>query len=129
MPGQPRLSGLAGCPVQETGDRRFRVLFGPGSGCPAATQFVGDIPPGRAPPAVKRIGAQSGNTIVAPMHGIVVEMPLQPGEAVTEGTVVAVVEAMKMMNEIRAHRSGRIAKIHAERGATVEAQSPLVTLE
>jgi len=35
--------------VQVTGDRRFRVLFGPGSGCDAATQFVGEIPPGRAP--------------------------------------------------------------------------------
>jgi len=35
--------------VEVTGDRRFRVLFGPGNGCPAATQFVGEIPPGRAP--------------------------------------------------------------------------------
>jgi mannose-6-phosphate isomerase-like protein (cupin superfamily) len=40
---------LADCPEQVTGDRRFRVLFGPGRGCEAATQFVGEIPPGRAP--------------------------------------------------------------------------------
>src|SRR5215467_11516991 len=46
---QPRLSELADCPVEVTGDRRFRVLFGPGNGCAAATQFVGEIPPGRAP--------------------------------------------------------------------------------
>jgi mannose-6-phosphate isomerase-like protein (cupin superfamily) len=45
----PRLSRLRDCPVQATGDRRFRVLFGPGRGCSAATQFVGEIPPGRAP--------------------------------------------------------------------------------
>lgn len=45
----PRLSELGDCPVEVTGDRRFRVLFGPGNGCPAATQFVGEIPPGRAP--------------------------------------------------------------------------------
>jgi len=46
---QPRLSELADRPVEVTGDRRFRVLFGPGNGCEAATQFVGEIPPGRAP--------------------------------------------------------------------------------
>jgi mannose-6-phosphate isomerase-like protein (cupin superfamily) len=40
---------LGECDVETTGDRRFRVLFGPGRGCSAATQFVGDIPPGRAP--------------------------------------------------------------------------------
>jgi mannose-6-phosphate isomerase-like protein (cupin superfamily) len=37
------------CEVETTGDRQFRVLFGPGRGCSVATQFVGDIPPGRAP--------------------------------------------------------------------------------
>jgi mannose-6-phosphate isomerase-like protein (cupin superfamily) len=45
----PRLSELAACQVEQTGDRRFRVLLGPGRGCEAATQFVGEIPPGRAP--------------------------------------------------------------------------------
>jgi mannose-6-phosphate isomerase-like protein (cupin superfamily) len=44
-----RLSELAACEVERTGDRRFRVLLGPGRGCEAATQFVGEIPPGRAP--------------------------------------------------------------------------------
>jgi len=46
---QPRLTELRDRPVETTGDRRFRVLFGPGNGCEAATQFVGEIPPGRAP--------------------------------------------------------------------------------
>jgi len=47
--GVPRLARLEDCAVEVTGDRRFRVLFGPGHGCDAATQFVGEIPPGRAP--------------------------------------------------------------------------------
>ena len=47
--GVPRLARLEDCAVEVTGDRRFRVLFGPGNGCEAATQFVGEIPPGRAP--------------------------------------------------------------------------------
>ena len=45
----PRVTDLADCAAEVTGDRRFRVLFGPGTGYPAATQFVGEIPPGRAP--------------------------------------------------------------------------------
>jgi mannose-6-phosphate isomerase-like protein (cupin superfamily) len=40
---------LRDCAVETTGDREFRVLFGPASGCAVATQFVGEIPPGRAP--------------------------------------------------------------------------------
>jgi mannose-6-phosphate isomerase-like protein (cupin superfamily) len=47
--GVPRLARLEDCAVEVTGDRRFRVLFGPGNGCEAATQFEGEIPPGRAP--------------------------------------------------------------------------------
>ncbi len=45
----PRTARLGECAVERTGDRRFRVLLGPGRGCEAATQFVGEIPPGRAP--------------------------------------------------------------------------------
>jgi mannose-6-phosphate isomerase-like protein (cupin superfamily) len=45
----PRVTDLRDCAAEVTGDREFRVLFGPGTGYPAATQFVGEIPPGRAP--------------------------------------------------------------------------------
>jgi quercetin dioxygenase-like cupin family protein len=48
-PGGPLTRALLDCDVEVTGDREFRVLFGPGRGCSAATQFVGHIPPGRAP--------------------------------------------------------------------------------
>jgi len=48
-PGPPLASDLQDCDVEMTGDRKFRVVFGPGRGCSAATQFVGEIPPGRAP--------------------------------------------------------------------------------
>ena len=47
--GGPLLADLAEQPAEITGDREFRVLFAPGQGCAAATQFVGEIPPGRAP--------------------------------------------------------------------------------
>ena len=47
--GVPLACDLRDCEVETTGDRHFRVLFGPGRGCAVATQFVGEIPPGRAP--------------------------------------------------------------------------------
>jgi mannose-6-phosphate isomerase-like protein (cupin superfamily) len=46
---RPLIRNLYDCLVETTGDRQFRVLFGPGMGCHIATQFVGHIPPGRAP--------------------------------------------------------------------------------
>ncbi len=45
----PLSRDLRDCPAETTGDRTFRVLFGPGRDCATATQFVGEIPPGRAP--------------------------------------------------------------------------------
>jgi mannose-6-phosphate isomerase-like protein (cupin superfamily) len=46
---EPLARDLRDCEVETTGDRQFRVLFGPGRDCSAATQFAGEIPPGRAP--------------------------------------------------------------------------------
>ena len=82
-----------------------------------------------APRSAKRANAAaSGNDAVSPMHGVVIEVKVGKGDAVSEGQVVAVVEAMKMMNEIRAHRAGTVETIHAAAGATVEAGTPLVTI-
>ena len=69
-----------------------------------------------------------GNDVVSPMHGVIVELRVAAGDDVVAGQVVAVVEAMKMMNEIRAHRAGNVSLVHAGPGATVETNAPLLTL-
>ncbi len=76
----------------------------------------------------RRETAALGNDVVAPMHGVVVEVAVAPGSAVAQGDVVAVIEAMKMMNEIRAHRAGTVQAVHVAAGTTVEARTPLLTL-
>lgn len=76
----------------------------------------------------KQGGAASGNDIISPMHGVVVEMKVAAGDTIAEGQVVAIVEAMKMMNELRAHKPGTVASVHAKPGDTVEARTPLVTI-
>ncbi|HTU82835.1 MAG TPA: acetyl-CoA carboxylase biotin carboxylase subunit [Candidatus Acidoferrales bacterium] len=80
-------------------------------------------------PVARRSNAPAGKDVVSPMHGVVVELRASKGARVEEGDVVAVIEAMKMMNEIRAHRGGSVAAVHAGVGATIESGSPLLTLE
>ena len=79
----PRLSELGDRPVEVTGDRRFRVLFGPGNGCNAATQFVGEIPPGRAPehshPYDEVVLVLEGEGV---LHAGTGDRPLAPGSCV-----------------------------------------------
>ncbi|MBV8284166.1 MAG: acetyl-CoA carboxylase biotin carboxylase subunit [Candidatus Eremiobacteraeota bacterium] len=103
---------------------RVRVIGAP----PRRRGDEGLRPPRRLGTTAKRAAIASGNDVVSPMHGVVVELKVREGDAVAEGQVVAVIEAMKMMNEIRAHKSGAAAKLHAAIGATVEAGSPLVSL-
>jgi acetyl-CoA/propionyl-CoA carboxylase, biotin carboxylase, biotin carboxyl carrier protein len=70
-----------------------------------------------------------GAAVVAPMHGIVAEVRVAPGDHIQSGHVVAVIEAMKMMNEVVAHRAGTVHAVHGKAGQTVEAGSVLVSLE
>jgi mannose-6-phosphate isomerase-like protein (cupin superfamily) len=78
-----RLTELGDCPVETTGDRRFRVLFGPGNGCEAATQFVGEIPPGRAP---QHSHAYDELVLVLAGEGVLhagpAEHPIAPGSCI-----------------------------------------------
>ncbi len=79
--------------------------------------------------AIRKRGASgSGDDVVSPMHGIIVELGAGAGETVSKGQVVAVIEAMKMMNEIRAHRGGTVAAVHVGAGSSVESGTPLITL-
>ncbi|MBV8435537.1 MAG: acetyl-CoA carboxylase biotin carboxylase subunit, partial [Candidatus Eremiobacteraeota bacterium] len=91
----------------EVNDKLYRVrVIG------AASRRRGDEglrPPRRLGTTAKRAAIASGNDVVSPMHGVVVELKVREGDAVAEGQVVAVIEAMKMMNEIRAHKSGAAA--------------------
>lgn len=74
-------------------------------------------------------GGPGGQRVVAPMPGKVVRLLVQPGDEVSEGQGVVVVEAMKMENQLTAPRAGRIAEVAVDEGASVEAGRVLVVLE
>jgi mannose-6-phosphate isomerase-like protein (cupin superfamily) len=82
-PSGALVSDLRDCAVETTGNRRFRVLFGPGQGCAEATQFVGEIPPGRAPehrhPYDEVVLILAGQGVV---HSDDHDHPLAPGTCV-----------------------------------------------
>ena len=67
--------------------------------------------------------------ITAPMPGKVVKVLVAPGDAVEERQGLVVVEAMKMENELRATRAGRVREVHVQEGALVESGRLLVVLE
>jgi propionyl-CoA carboxylase alpha chain len=79
--------------------------------------------------SVRRAEAgRAGETIVAPMPGLVAALKVKPGDRVAAGQAVAVVEAMKMQNIIRAERDGVIAKVHVAAGASVAADEVMIEL-
>ena len=54
---------------------------------------------------------------------------MQPGDFVQEGTTLLILEAMKMESDIHSNLSGKVLKIHVQKGDTVQEGDPLVELE
>ncbi len=63
--------------------------------------------------------SDSGKKLLCPMPGLVVSIAVTEGQEVKAGETLAVVEAMKMQNVLRAERDGTVKKIHASAGATL----------
>jgi len=72
--------------------------------------------------------AASGEVIESPIPGLVVALKVRVGDVVAKGQAVAVVEAMKMQNELTAQVGGTVSAIHVEEKKNVEAGTKLVSL-
>jgi 3-methylcrotonyl-CoA carboxylase alpha subunit len=72
--------------------------------------------------------AGDGNLIEAPMPGLVKAVFVEPGQQVSEGDRLAILEAMKMEHSLLAARDGVVAEVLADAGAQVEAGAALVRL-
>lgn len=99
----------------------------------AATHHGHATPPAAAPAAPAK---PSGHPIVSPLAGVFYRSPspsappfVKEGDKVAFGDVLCIVEAMKVMNEIRADRPGVIRKIPAENGKPVSAGQDLFLLD
>ena len=67
--------------------------------------------------------------ILSPMPGVVVSLSVKEGDVIAEGSEVAIVEAMKMQNVLRAHSAGKVKNVKVKQGNNVQANQILVELD
>ena len=127
----------------QDGDKKVVLKRGAGESVPTvtlspiqATQLpggtVGEQPAAAETPAAKSSEEEEFESIVSPMVGTFYESPnpespayVNVGDKVTDETVVCVVEAMKVMNEIKAGITGTVEKVMVRNGAAVEFGQPM----
>ncbi len=83
--------------------------------------------PAAAPAAAPQVTG-AGEVVSSPLPGTVLDIKVSAGTAVKKGQLVAVIEAMKMENEILAPKDGTVSQIVASKGATVESGAPLLVI-
>ena len=93
-----------------------------GASAPAAA-----APAAAAPAAPANVPA-GGTTITCPMPGTIIDIKVAAGDAVAEGQVLLIFEAMKMENEIVAPCAGTVAGIHTSKGDSVDSGAVLISL-
>ena len=75
------------------------------------------------------LDAEEENTVVSPMPGKVVKIPVTVGEQVSAGQTLVVVEAMKMQSEFKATHDKTVLEILVKEGDTVDAHQLMMKLE
>jgi acetyl-CoA/propionyl-CoA carboxylase, biotin carboxylase, biotin carboxyl carrier protein len=123
----------------EVSGKRFevRVVGAAGCGPPATTGATGAGANGAAPlrPAPKRVprvaassNGHSGDTLTSPLQGTVFKVVVEQGATVEEGALICVIEAMKMENEITAHKAGVVTELPVAVGAAISMGDTLAVI-
>jgi pyruvate carboxylase subunit B len=132
---------IEGTPVRivRIGDRMHRVVVRPGATRGSYTlwldgfRFEVEALDERMHAIRELSGASAGPSgpapVVAPMPGLVVRVNVQPGDQVSAGQGLVVMEAMKMENELRAQAAGRVKQVVVAPGQAVEKGALLIELE
>jgi acetyl-CoA/propionyl-CoA carboxylase biotin carboxyl carrier protein len=88
---------------------------------------------GRKPPKRERSGgggaAASSEALPSPLQGTILKVAVAEGAEVSEGDLICVIEAMKMENEITAHRSGKVTALNVAEGAAIGSGDTIATIE
>ena len=93
---------------------------------PVASTPVAPVAKAAAPAAS---GSEGRVKVVAPMSGKILGIKVSPNQAVKKAEVVAVLEAMKMENDIPATQDGEVAEIKVKKGDIVETDAVLIVLK
>jgi acetyl-CoA/propionyl-CoA carboxylase biotin carboxyl carrier protein len=73
-------------------------------------------------------GAVGGDTLPSPLQGNMWRVKVRQGDTVEEGQLLCIIEAMKMENEITAHKAGVVAELPISEGAAIAAGDPIATI-
>ena len=98
---------------------------------PAAPVAAPAAAPAAAAPAAPAAPAAvtgAGEAVSAPMPGTILKVNVTQGQAVKEGDILCVLEAMKMENDIVAPKSGTVTQVVTSKGASVSSGDPLVVI-
>lgn len=106
------------------------VEEGAAGGAPVAAPKAAPAPKAAAPKAAApAVSGTAGSVKVnAPMPGKILAVKANPGDKVTKGQVILVLEAMKMENDIVAPQDGTVASVNVAVGSSVESGETLATL-
>ncbi|HYH35742.1 MAG TPA: biotin carboxylase N-terminal domain-containing protein [Nocardioides sp.] len=112
----------------EVGGKRIEVVLPGGLAGLSAGGAGGPKKPRRG--GGKKAGAAaSGDAVTSPMQGTIVKIVVEEGQQVSEGDTVVVLEAMKMEQPLKAHKSGTVTGLQAEVGATVTSGAVICELK
>jgi acetyl-CoA/propionyl-CoA carboxylase biotin carboxyl carrier protein len=78
--------------------------------------------------SAKGAGGPGGDTLASPLQGNMWKVLVKQGDTVEEGQLLCIIEAMKMENEITAHKAGRISELPIVEGAAIQAGAPIATI-
>ena len=92
-----------------------------GVSAPSATPAASQASPKAAPSGAAR-------KIVSPLPGVIVEVDVKEGDSIAAGQKVAILEAMKMENEIQAEFAGTVTAVHVTTGDSVLEGAPIVSI-
>ncbi len=135
----------------EKGDVKLKMKRGPGGEWASSASAPAPLPaiaapaaPSAAAPATAVSAPAASTPAAAPVPGAMIVSPMvgtfyrspspdsasyvEPGQEVTEETVVCIIEAMKVMNEIKAETRGVIVEVLAQNGKPVEFGKPLFSV-
>jgi acetyl-CoA/propionyl-CoA carboxylase biotin carboxyl carrier protein len=114
----------------EVGGKLFDVkVIGEAAGPAAAAAPTAG---GKRPPRRERSSSSgpsaSSESLPSPLQGTVLKVAVEQGQAVEAGALICVIEAMKMENEITAHRSGQVKELKVSEGAAVSSGDVIATI-
>jgi acetyl-CoA/propionyl-CoA carboxylase biotin carboxyl carrier protein len=133
--GGPKAAGEDDAPPEvrdyrvEVDGRLHRVKVIGAAAAATGSTAAPSRPPRRERSARRSGGGGSSETLVSPIQGSVLKVAISQGDEVEEGALICIVEAMKMENEITAHRAGKVTELAVAEGGSVAAGDTIARIE